>query len=187
MLHEDLQTLIDRLDRIHGALQLGCDSLVGGHRAEVADAMVDTMWESVRIAHEMTRRLAYDDLWNDLTTIVAVWRRVEDDAQRLRTHDVRAVTMVGLSQMVADGLARIAEAVDELDAAQLITVARPRDADAARRAVRAIDDLEAAADRFFVGALLDEAHGRVDAALAVLTTVAARAARERAAGGARRP
>jgi hypothetical protein len=189
VLHEDLKGLIGRLDRIAAAIDAALEvggEVSGATPPEVLDAMVDTCWESVRIGNVLTRSLAYADLWNDLDVLVHLWRRIDAQAGRVRLADARAVPAASLSRSLVDGLRAIADAVAELDDAQLVAVARPRDREAVGRADTAIAALEAAADRLFVAALLDDRHGRLDAALAVLTTVAARAARERAAVMARR-
>jgi hypothetical protein len=190
VLHEDLRVLLARLDRIAAAIDVGCDRIDAGPEGTatpaVRDAMVETCWEAVRLGHLLTRDVAYDDLWGGLEPLVGIWRRIDAQAARVRLVDLRAVPASSLARTVADGLAALRAAVAELDDAQLQAVARPRDRVASRRAEAAIDGLEASADRAFVAALLDDRHGRLDSALAVLTSVAARAARERATASARR-
>jgi hypothetical protein len=179
VLHDDLAGLVNRLHRIAAAIDLGCDTPSVDGRPEVRAAMVDTCWESVRVAVALTHGVAEDDLWTGLPLLLDVWASVDARAGRVRLVDAGAVPAAASARSWADGLAELADAVAEVDAAQLAAVARPRDRAAATRAATAVAGLEGAADRLFVAALLDDVAGRVDASLAVLTAAAARAARER--------
>lgn len=191
MLDQDLQTLLDRLDRISHALDLGCESLrrrSGGHsdRPDVELALVETCWESVRLGHELVRRLAYDDLWCDLELLLHCWRSIAARAHEARGVALAAGEAMEAAREVVTALRVILDAVAEIDTTQLEATARPRDPAACTRATAAIGHLEGAADRYFMDSLTADEHGRLDAALALLTTIAARAALERAAVGVRR-
>lgn len=194
MIHQDLQTLLDRLDRITHALDLGCEALrrqapSRTDRSAVAEALVETCWESVRLGHELVQRLAYDDLWGDLELLLHCWQAIEVQAHQ--AHDALGVARAvdGPLEVACDvvvSLRAIIHAVAAIDAAQLQATARPRDAVALAQASAAIAQLEGAADRNFMDSLTADEFGRLDAAMALLTTIAARAARERATVGIRR-
>lgn len=179
VLYDDLETLMDRLDRIQGAVELGCISVGHAYREEVATALVDTCWEGIRLGHELTRRLAYDGFWGDLDTLAEVWLSI--GAQTAAVTPVhpdaaRAATVVDDTEF---GLAAITSAVASMDQALGRWASDPNPS-LRQAALRTVATLEAQADRFFMRALAADVYGRLDAAHAVLTTVAARAARERA-------
>lgn len=179
MLHTDLQALTDRLDRIAHAVDLGCDALDGGMRSSVAVALIDTCWEGVRLAHDLLRGIAYDDMWGDLLLLRHLWVRIDAQAGRVALHRTEALDVRDAARDVVICLDQVARAVAVLEADQAL--ARAGDADARSRAVAALDDLEGAVDRFFVDSLAADRHGRLDAALALLTTTAARTTRVRGA------
>jgi hypothetical protein len=180
VLYQDLDELLNRLDRLDRALDMGCTSLGINPRPEVAGAVIDTCWEAVRLGHELTRRLAYDDLWSDLDTLVTVWGEIAAMTDRVRRLEPRALDVTQVASAQQQSLQMVERDVAALDAAQLEVSLRPRDPQALDRARVAIAVLEANADRCFVEALGDDRHGSLDAAMALLTTIASRAARERA-------
>ncbi|MGI9017210.1 MAG: hypothetical protein ACR2HR_08935 [Euzebya sp.] len=186
MLYEDLNTLLTRLDRIARAQDLGCTSIRHNYRPEVAAALVETCWEGVRLGHELTRRLAYDDLWSDLDTLLNVWQQIASQTGRVAQLEIAAVEVAEVTQELMTSFVCISQAVAAMDDAQLRVRARPRDQQAMSTATAAIRTLEGFADRLFVDALSEDHEGRLDAAMALLTAIASRAARERAAVSSRR-
>lgn len=185
MLNQDLTTLLDRMDRIARALDMGCASVGRTHRPDVAAALIEACWEGIGLAHELTRGLAYDDFWGDLDALCAVWVQVAAQTDQVDHVDATAGPAVQMARTSSAAVQALRAAAREVDDAQLQVVARPRDPVATRQATAAIRRLEATADCLFVDALGDDRYGRLDAAMAVLTTVAARGARERAAVGRR--
>lgn len=171
---------MDRLDRIQGAVELGCISVEHAYREEVANALVDTCWEGIRLGHELTRRLAYDDFWGDLDTLAEVWLSIGSQTAAVTPVHPEAAQAATVVDDIEFGMAAITSAVLTMNEALVPCTSRPGDPSSQAEALRAIATLEAQADRFFMRALADDRYGRLDAAFAVLTTVAARAARERA-------
>ena len=94
-----------------------------------------------------------------------------------------------VAESVRYGMATMCIRTAALDAAQLQVAASPGDATSIFSAAGAIDELESAADTLFMAAVAADIRtgspagigvSRLDAAHAVLTSTAARAARERA-------
>lgn len=168
--------MLDRLERIGGAVELGCLSVEHAYREDVAIALVDTCRECLRLGHEVTRRLAYDDLWSDLDILVAVWDTICDHVAAVSPVHGDAAEAAAVVHDILAGVAGLVDAVRRLD-----TVVEGQAGRSTSGALGCVDAMAAHADRFFVAALADDRYGRLDAALAVLTTVAARAAKERAA------
>jgi hypothetical protein len=181
VLHIDLQALTDRLDRIAHAVDLGCEALDDGCRPQVADALVDTCWEAVRLANELLRHLAYDDVWTDLPLLRHCWVRIDAQAGRVALHRSDALDVRDAARDVVDCLDQLTRAVDVLDTDGGPALRGDADAGARSRLVTALDEVEGAVDRFFVDSLGADRHGRLDAALALLTTAAARTHRLRTA------
>ncbi|MEE8601663.1 hypothetical protein [Euzebya tangerina] len=186
MLTEDLRTLIDRLERIDRAVDLACVSLERHYSPQIADALTDTCTEAVSLGHELTMRVFYDEPWSRLDTLHQIWVFVHTMIRRVAGHGVDTMDTMLVSDATRDGLATLCIATAALETAGLQVATTPRDATALRAASQAITDLAAAADHVFMTAVTamagPEARGvsRLDAAYAILTATAARAARERA-------
>ncbi|WP_370326974.1 hypothetical protein [Euzebya sp.] len=181
MRDDDLTAVLDRLDRIARALDVGCTSLGHTYRDEVARVLLETCWEGIALAHGLTLEVAYHDLFGDIDALCAVWAQVAEQTAQVHAVEPAARDAVDTCRTTAAAVEALRAGASAVDDAQLQVTARPRDRHAARDATIAIRRLEATADCLFVDALADDRHGRLDAAMAVLTTVAARAARERAA------
>lgn len=175
----DVRELITRLDRMWQAVDLGCAVVAGQDRPLVAGALRDTVWEAVDVAHRLTQVVAYDDLWTALDALIDRWRQVESAALQVQVFDPEVCSAADLALEMRRHLQAIRDAVEIIDAEQVAVVARPRDREAVARLTEAIGDLESHADRTFMDAVCTDVDGRVDAAMAVLTTCTARATRER--------
>lgn len=186
MLTEDLRTLIDRLERIDRAVDLACVSLERRYSPQIADALTDTCAEAISLGHELTMRVFYDEPWSRLDTLHQIWVSVHAMIRRVASHGVDTVDTMLVADATRHGMATLCIATAALETAGLRVAATPRDLDAVRAASSAITDLATAADDVFMTAVTAsdapdlQRVSRLDAAYAILTATAARAARERA-------
>ena len=189
MLTTDLRSLVDRLERIDRAVDLACLSLERHDSPEIVDALADTCGEALRLGHELTLRVWYDEPWNELDTLHQIWVGIHATVSRITAIGVDARDGLIVAEALRYGMATLCIRTAALDAAQLQVLAAPGDATSISSAADAIDQLESAADTLFIAAVAADlveppSAGaevtRLDAAHAVLTSTAARAARERA-------
>ena len=180
--HTDVRTTLTRLDRASRAIAVGCATLAGQerHNPALVLALADTAAEVVRLGHELTVQVAYDDLWEALPALVDRWSDISRDTAAVRACAVPHSEAVFAAEEMRRTTQRIANAAAEVDAVQVELAAHRRDAWARTRLDHALEEMESAADQCFVHGLVEPQPERTDAALALLTCVAARTTRERA-------
>lgn len=179
---EDVATILARLDRIWRAVDIAGEAMAG-RSEDVADqlgsALVDTVEEAVTLAHTLTVIVAYDDFWSDIDGLIDRWRQVESAALQAQPLDYAVTAALGVATEARRTLQTIRDAALLVDRAQVGLAAHPRDAAARGLLLTALAEMQQAADQAFVSALGHDHLGRLDAAMAVLTAVAARCGRER--------
>lgn len=186
MTHLDHTTITDRLERIARAIELGCVAADTAPRSSVQHALVDTVWEAVALGHQLTRDVAYDDLWSELDGLLARWDQIRGCAEAVALIDGAVIAAAVAAADTVETLTVLRDAIDTIDNTQLVLAARPGEQPATIQLMSAMAALESAGDRAFVAALGNDVLGRLDAAMALLTTCAARASRERTIARTRR-
>ncbi|MBA2578618.1 MAG: hypothetical protein H0V05_18580 [Euzebyaceae bacterium] len=182
---DDFVECHERFERIEHAVALGLAQLRRGPRPAVAAALGDTVVEAARVCETGLLLAAEDDLWSWLCPATALWDRLGALTSSVQAAGLAVPEPEAPQAEVAGLLRRLHSARDELSDRLAAFDRYPRDRATAAGLDVAIADLQAAGDRMVAIALETDGTTRLDAAVAVLTAVAAtagRAHRRRAQG-----
>ena len=122
MTHLDHTTITDRLERIARAIELGCVAADTAPRSSVQHALVDTVWEAVALGHQLTREVAYDDLWSELDGLLARWDQIRGCAEAVALIDGAVIAAAVAAADIVETLTVLRDAIDTIDASLSVTL-----------------------------------------------------------------
>lgn len=188
MHQQELDRLLQRVSRIVAALDAASARASTGGGPALSSAVLDTCWAAVGVASALTLAVAEDELWPDLSGLLGVWQHLRVAVRGVADSGLvdTGPPLVLLEQTLA-ALSDVSRLVTAAETAQRDLALRSGDRQAAAVLHTTLEDLEGCADRHLMCCLASPVPGHLEAAHAVLTAVAARAARERRLAARRRP